>query len=144
MFTATYLINHFPCKTLQFLSPLCCLSQEFPSIWLLDSFRTKILGCIVFVHNPNPTREKLDSKAYKCIFLGYSPTLKSISATTLLPGDSTFPMIPYFWKINPFPPCFSLGGELNRRSSIHLSLFRFLITYPRISLSNNLKLISKW
>ena len=36
----------------------------------------KVFGCTVFVHIPSKGRSKLDPRATKCIFLGYSPTQK--------------------------------------------------------------------
>lgn len=35
-----------------------------------------VFGCTVFVHNKQPNGSKLDPKAFKCIFFGYSPTQK--------------------------------------------------------------------
>uniref|UniRef100_A0A2N9H562 Uncharacterized protein n=1 Tax=Fagus sylvatica TaxID=28930 RepID=A0A2N9H562_FAGSY len=36
----------------------------------------KVFGCVSFIHNLNPSRDKLDPRALKCIFLGYSRTHK--------------------------------------------------------------------
>jgi hypothetical protein len=32
----------------------------------------KVFGCIAYVHVPDEKRSKLDPKADKCIFIGYS------------------------------------------------------------------------
>ena len=32
----------------------------------------KVFGCIVYVHVPDELRTKLDPKAEKCVFIGYS------------------------------------------------------------------------
>ena len=37
-----------------------------------DLSHLKVFGCICYVHVPNELRTKLDAKAEKCIFLGYS------------------------------------------------------------------------
>jgi hypothetical protein len=36
----------------------------------------RIFGCVSFVHNHSPNHDKLDPRAHKCIFLGYSRTQK--------------------------------------------------------------------
>ena len=36
----------------------------------------KVFGCVAFVHMHNHNRDKLDPRAVKCVFLGYSPTQK--------------------------------------------------------------------
>ncbi|MCO5574122.1 hypothetical protein L7F22_027901 [Adiantum nelumboides] len=37
-----------------------------------DLGHLKVFGCIAYVHVPDELRTKLDSKAEKCIFIGYS------------------------------------------------------------------------
>ena len=37
-----------------------------------DISHLKIFGCIAYVHVPDELRSKLDPKAEKCIFIGYS------------------------------------------------------------------------
>ncbi|WP_208972683.1 hypothetical protein, partial [Escherichia coli] len=37
-----------------------------------DLAHLKVFGCIVYVHVPNELRTKLDPKAEKCVFIGYS------------------------------------------------------------------------
>ncbi len=37
-----------------------------------DVSHLKVFGCIVYVHVPNEKISKLDPKAEKCIFIGYS------------------------------------------------------------------------
>jgi hypothetical protein len=37
-----------------------------------DVSHFKVFGCIAYVHVPNEKRSKLDPKADKCIFIGYS------------------------------------------------------------------------
>jgi len=36
----------------------------------------KVFGCVRFVHNHSPNRGKLNPRALKCIFIGYSSTQK--------------------------------------------------------------------
>ena len=35
-----------------------------------------VFGCTCFVRDHNPARGKLDPRALKCVFVGYSPTQK--------------------------------------------------------------------
>ena len=37
-----------------------------------DVSHLKVFGCIAYVHVPNELRTKLDPKAKKCVFIGYS------------------------------------------------------------------------
>jgi hypothetical protein len=64
VFTATYHINRLPSRVLNFKSHLDVLQ--------LDLSHLKVFGCIFFMHLPIAHRDKLDSRAIKCIFLGYS------------------------------------------------------------------------
>ncbi|GFZ04975.1 hypothetical protein Acr_17g0005470 [Actinidia rufa] len=70
--TATYLINWTPSRVLQGKAPLHILqptSTLFPII-------PRVFGCTCFVQNRSLTRTKLDDKAVRCIFLGYSSMSK--------------------------------------------------------------------
>ena len=73
--TATYLINRLPNRTLQFESPLSVLTQKYPHISKND-LPLKTFRCTAFVHIHAHNRNKLDPRALKTIFLGYSPTQK--------------------------------------------------------------------
>jgi hypothetical protein len=70
--TATYLLNRLPSRVLKGKSPFEILFAD------KSPFRVplKVFGCVSFVHNLNPSRDKLDPRAHKCIFLGYSRTQK--------------------------------------------------------------------
>ena len=37
----------------------------------------KVFGCIAYVHVPDEKRRKLEPKAHKCIFIGYSQEKKA-------------------------------------------------------------------
>ena len=67
-------INWLPSNTLNFQTRLSCLHKCFPYVRLLECLPTKCFGCTAFIHNSRPTRGKLDPKAIKCIFVGYSPS----------------------------------------------------------------------
>lgn len=70
--TTTYLMNHLPTRVLGYQTPLEVL---FPNSTLF-LILLKVFGCICFVHVDKSVGSKLDPKALKCIFLGYSPNQK--------------------------------------------------------------------
>ena len=72
----TYLINMMPSKVLNFQTPIGTLKECYPHLSVFGSLPLEVFGSSVFVHVPNKDRSKLDLKAIKCIFLGYSPTQK--------------------------------------------------------------------
>ena len=37
----------------------------------------KVFGCVAYAHVPDELRKKLDNKAHKCIFVGYSEDTKA-------------------------------------------------------------------
>lgn len=74
--TATYLINRMPYRVLNFDSPSQMFLKSYPYSRLLSNLPPKIFGCSVFVHISPQNRSKLDPKAIKCIFLGYSSNQK--------------------------------------------------------------------
>ena len=69
--TATHLINRLPSRVLDFKSPLEVLQERQPDLTYL-----KVFGCTCYVHLPTTLRDKLNPRAVKCIFLGYSQTKK--------------------------------------------------------------------
>ena len=64
--TAAYLLNRSPTKSLNNKTPFEEWTGEKPRVNHL-----KIFGCLAYTHIPKDERKKLDSKAKKCIFLGY-------------------------------------------------------------------------
>ena len=71
--TVDYLINRLPIRVLDFKSPLEVLQITSPKLAHL-----KVFECSCFVHLPSSKRDKLDSRAVKCIFLRYSQTQRDI------------------------------------------------------------------
>jgi hypothetical protein len=70
--TAAYLLNRMPSRILKGKSPF---EMFFPGKNLF-SVPPRVFGFVSFVHNHSPNRDKLDPRAHKCIFLGYSRTQK--------------------------------------------------------------------
>ena len=69
--TAAYLVNRMPSRVLNYKTPIECLSGA-------NSFIVppKVFGCTCFVHDYRNSVGKLDPRAVRCIFVGYSPTQK--------------------------------------------------------------------
>jgi hypothetical protein len=62
-----YIMNRIPTTSIHGMTP----EEKFISK-KLDVSHPRVFGCIVYVHVPNEKKSKLDPKAEKCIFIGYS------------------------------------------------------------------------
>ena len=51
-------------------------SKYFPNLTSSINLVPKVFGCVSFVHVHAHNRDKLDARAIKCIFMGYSSTQK--------------------------------------------------------------------
>ena len=69
--TATYLINRLPSRVLEFKSPLEVLKNQ-----KLNISHLRVFGCVCYVHQQAINRDKLDPRAVRCVFFGYSSTKK--------------------------------------------------------------------
>ena len=74
--TTTYLINRMPSQILCFATPLQKFQEFFPHSRLSAHLPLRVFGSTVFVHAHAPKQNKLDPRALKCVFLGYSSTQK--------------------------------------------------------------------
>ncbi|CAN1815372.1 Retrovirus-related Pol polyprotein from transposon TNT 1-94, partial [Linum perenne] len=75
--TATYLINRMPSKPLGYQTPRHILLQQYPHISsFLSDLPPRIFGCTAFVHVSATHRSKLEPRAIKCVFIGYSTNQK--------------------------------------------------------------------
>ena len=66
--TACYLINRMPSSTLNNQIPHSLLFPTDP----LYHLPPRVFGCVCFVHDLTPGKDKLTAKSIKCIFLGYA------------------------------------------------------------------------
>ena len=69
--TVVYLRNRCPTKAVKGMTPYEAWHGEKPK---LDYLR--VFGCDAYAHIPKDERDKLDSKARKCILLGYGQETK--------------------------------------------------------------------
>jgi hypothetical protein len=70
--TAVFIQNRLPTSVLTEMTPFEMWYNYKPSLRFL-----KIFGCVCFVHVPQIKRDKLDKKAIKGIFVGYSTISKA-------------------------------------------------------------------
>ena len=73
--SAAYLINRMPSSVLSFQTPLQSLSY-YCDINSALHILPRVFGCVVYVHMHTPHRGKLDPRALKCVFIGYSSSQK--------------------------------------------------------------------
>ncbi len=65
--TANYIMNQTPTAAVHGMTPKEKFISKKPNV-----SHVIVFGCIAYVHVPNEKRSKLDPKAEKCIFIGYS------------------------------------------------------------------------
>ncbi len=70
--TVVYIMNQTPIATVHGMTPKKNSQGRNPSVSHL-----KVFSCIAYVHVPNEKRSKLDPKAEKCTFIGYSSKQKA-------------------------------------------------------------------
>ncbi|KAI3459865.1 hypothetical protein Pfo_016528, partial [Paulownia fortunei] len=59
-----------------FKSPMEILSKFYPNLRTSNHLIPEIFGCVSYVHVHSSNRGKLDPRAIRCVFVGYSPTQK--------------------------------------------------------------------
>lgn len=69
--TAVYLRNRSPTTAVEGMTPYEALTGEKPRVDML-----RVFGCLAYAHIPKDERQKFDSKARRCIFLGYGVVTK--------------------------------------------------------------------
>ncbi|CAL5418427.1 unnamed protein product [Camellia sinensis] len=112
--TAAYLINRMPSSVLQFQIPIQLLPVAYPT----SSLPPRVFGCVCFVHLQPRTRGKLDPKAVRCVFIGYSATQKGYKCydphtrKVYVSMDVTFrEAVSFFPSPPPSPPGESSGMD---------------------------------
>ena len=65
-----------PSRVLDFKSPIDVPSKSFPNFKGIGTLPPKIFGCVSFIHFPKQSRDKLDPRALRCVFFGYSSNQK--------------------------------------------------------------------
>ena len=101
--TAIHLINRLPSRVLDHSTPIDCLQRSFPHVSLHTHLIPRVFGCVCFALNQHLTLDKLDQRAIRCVFLGYSSTQKGYrcyhppSLRFIVTKDATFDeFLPYY------------------------------------------------
>ena len=81
--SATYLINRIPSATLNFQTPSDVLATSV-SAPTSTNLPPRVFGCVAFVHLPKEQQTKLESRALKCVFVGYASSQKGYRCYHLL------------------------------------------------------------
>lgn len=90
--TIAYLINRMSSKVLRNQSSIIVLSEFYHNLYMSYKLPPKVFGCIVFVNIYSHRRDKLDPRALKCVFVGYSNTKMGYINVIILPlGNSICP-----------------------------------------------------
>lgn len=121
--TSTYLINRMPSRILSYKTPLQTLQNWFPTSRIHSSLQPKVFGCTTFVHNHSQNLSKLDPRALKCIFIGYSPTQKGYQCYDPSTKKVYSSLDVTFFENKPFYQKTALQGEiLNEDRFVNLEL----------------------
>ena len=109
--TAIHLLNCLPSRVLDQSLPIDCLQRFLSHVPLRNNLVPCVFGCVCFAPNPPLHRDKLDPRALRCIFVGYSSTQKGYwcyhppSRRFFITKDATFDeSIPYYSPSSPPPP----------------------------------------
>lgn len=114
--SAVYLINRVPSSILNFKRPLNALADHCtlpPNAHL----EPHIFGCVIYVHLHSHQRTKLEPRAMKCVFVGYSMTQKGYRAyhppskRFYVSMDVTFHEHELFYSISTIGSSFQRGDE---------------------------------
>lgn len=123
---ASYMINRLPTRILDNKSPIEVLNSFYPHIRTSNGLIPRIFGCTAFVHVHKQHRDKLDPRAVRCVFLGYSPTQKGYkcyhpsSKKWYISADVTFS------ENKPFFSKSSLQGEISMMEDSPCEFFEIL------------------
>ena len=80
--TAVYIMNRISTAAVHGMTPEERFTSKKP-----DVSHLKVFGCIAYVHVPDELRKKLDPKAEKCIFIGYSLEQKGYRCYNPIRGE---------------------------------------------------------
>ena len=102
-----------PSRILDFQTPCQILLQSFPNTRIISTIPFKVFGCLAFVHVHQQHRDKLDPRALKCIFLGYSPTQKGYKCYSPVTKQFYHSMDVTFFEQQPYFSKSDIQGETN-------------------------------
>ncbi|RVW37314.1 Retrovirus-related Pol polyprotein from transposon TNT 1-94 [Vitis vinifera] len=110
---ATYMINRISSQVLDNKSPIEILKSFYPHFRTLNGLTSKVFGCTAFVHVHSQYRDKLDPRAIKCVFFGYSSTQQGYKCYNPLARKFYISANVTFRENKPFFPKSSIQGEIS-------------------------------
>ncbi|KAJ7954402.1 Retrovirus-related Pol polyprotein from transposon TNT 1-94 [Quillaja saponaria] len=111
--SAAYLINRMSLRTLDFNTPLDVLQGNCSFV-----VHPKVFGCVCFVHEHGKNISKLDHRALKCIFIGYSATQKGYKCYHPPTRKTYVSMDVNFHESNPYFSTTPFQGESNSEEEV--------------------------
>ena len=135
--TAAYLINRMPSKVLNFSTPIQKLLETYPNSPLIHTLPPKTFGCVVFVHKQ--VKSKLDPRADKCIFVGYSPSQKGYKCYSPITRKTIVSKDVVFYESEAYYPKLPIQGESDGTEWLIVnltpksSLEQEILVYPEMS-----------
>ena len=102
--TVTYIINRILSEVLDNKSPVEILKSFYPHFRTSNGLTPRVFGCTAFVHVHSQHRDKLDPRAIKCVFLGYSSTQKGYKCYNPLARKFYISAVVTFTENKPFFP----------------------------------------
>lgn len=128
--TACYLINRSPSVPIDFLTPMEKWSGRAPNLENL-----KVFGCTAFAH---VKQGKLESRAVRCLFLGYPDGVKGYKLRCLEPGmERTMISRDVTFKENEFPMKNSQPDPLHHQDAVTSSESSVEVELPILSSEQN-------
>ena len=106
-----------PTRVLHFQKPVDVFKNCFPTSRLVIDISLKNFGCTTFVHIHSHNHGKLDPKARKCVFVGYSPTQKEYKCFNPILRKLFVSMDVTFFETTPYFDNNHLQGESERKDS---------------------------
>ena len=107
------MINRIPSRVLDNKSPIKILKSFYPHFRTSNELTPRVFGCTTFVHVHSQHRDKLDPRAIKYVFLGYSSTKKGYNCYNPSARKFYISADVTFTENKPFFPKSSLQWEIS-------------------------------
>ena len=131
--TTCYLVNRSPTSALVGKTPVEVWSSKKHSIRHLWVF-----SCEAYAHVPNENRSKLANKDVKCIFIGYSASVKGYKLLDHVNGKVLYKRNVIFGELTPSPIVLQLDEKERKKI-----LFSCLLPLRRLDIKIMLGLIMR-
>lgn len=114
--TTSYLIKRMPSRILNYQTLISTLIKSYHHFKFVNSLHLWIFSCPKFVQNHSANQSKLEPRATKCVFLGYSPNQKgyrcycTITKKKILNVQRCY----LLWVSTQFPSHFTSRGDITK------------------------------